>query len=99
MGQYGPLVHFGATVSEIIVRFSKIELDRDIFIACGVAAAISAGFNAPIAGVLFAHEAILRRFSVGAIAPISVAAIVASAFNQRFFSSDLSMQCQKYQTN
>ena len=90
VGQYGPLVHFGATVSEIIVRFSKIELDRDIFIACGVAAAISAGFNAPIAGILFAHEAILRRFSVGAIAPISVAAIVASAFNQRFFSSDLS---------
>ena len=90
VGQYGPLVHFGATVSEIIVRFSKIELDRDIFIACGVAAAISAGFNAPIAGVLFAHEAILRRFSIGAIAPISVAAIVASAFNQRFFSSDLS---------
>ena len=90
VGQYGPLVHFGATVSEIIVRFSRIELDRDIFIACGVAAAISAGFNAPIAGILFAHEAILRRFSVGAIAPISVAAIVASAFNQRFFSADLS---------
>ncbi len=90
VGQYGPLVHFGATVSEIIVRISRVELDRDIFIACGVAAAISAGFNAPIAGILFAHEAILRRFSVGAIAPISVAAIVASAFNQRFFASDLS---------
>jgi len=90
VGQYGPLVHFGATVSEIIVRFSRIELDRDIFIACGVAAAISAGFNAPIAGILFAHEAILRRFSVGAIAPISVSAIVASAFNQQFFSANLS---------
>ena len=90
VGQYGPLVHFGATVSEIIVRISRIELDRDIFIACGVAAAISAGFNAPIAGILFAHEAILRRFSVGAIAPISVAAIVASAFNQKFFASNLS---------
>lgn len=90
VGQYGPLVHFGATISEIIVRFSRVQLDRDIFIACGVAAAISAGFNAPIAGVLFAHEAILRRFSVGAIAPISVSAIVASAFNQRFFASDLS---------
>ena len=90
VGQYGPLVHFGATVSEIIVRISRVALDRDIFIACGVAAAISAGFNAPIAGILFAHEAILRRFSVGAIAPISVAAIVASAFNQRFFASDLS---------
>ena len=32
-----------------------------IFLGCGVAAAISAGFQAPIAGVIFAHEAILRH--------------------------------------
>ena len=34
-----------------------------------MAAAISAGFQAPIAGVIFAHEAILRHFSVKAVAP------------------------------
>ena len=35
--------------------------------------------------MLFAHEALLRRISIGAIAPIAVASIVAYAANQAFF--------------
>ena len=38
-----------------------------MFIGCGVAAAIAAGFHAPIAGVVFAHEAVLRHFSFRAL--------------------------------
>lgn len=86
VGQYGPLVHFGATVAEILNKYVRIRIDRRVFIACGVAGAISAGFNAPIAGVLFAHEALLRRLSIGAIAPIAVTSIVAYAANQAFFN-------------
>ena len=77
VGQYGPLVHFGATMTEVLLKYIRIKIDRRVFIACGVAGAISAGFNAPIAGVLFAHEALLRRISVGAIGPIAVTSIVA----------------------
>jgi CIC family chloride channel protein len=86
VGQYGPLVHFGATITEVLLKYIRIKFDRRVFIACGVAGAISAGFNAPIAGVLFAHEALLRRFSIGAIAPIAVTSIVAYAANQAFFN-------------
>ena len=86
VGQYGPLVHFGATMTEILLKYIRIKIDRRVFIACGVAGAISAGFNAPIAGVLFAHEALLRRISIGAIAPIAVTSIVAYAANQAFFN-------------
>ena len=86
VGQYGPLVHFGATMTEVLLKYIRIKIDRRVFIACGVAGAISAGFNAPIAGVLFAHEALLRRISIGAIAPIAVTSIVAYAANQAFFS-------------
>ena len=89
VGQYGPLVHFGATISQILLKLTKINVDKNVFLACGVAAAISAGFNAPIAGVLFAHEALLRRFSVGAIAPIAISSIVAYAANQYLFSIEL----------
>lgn len=89
VGQYGPLVHFGATLSTLISKVTKTNISKDVLIACGVAAAISAGFNAPIAGIIFAHEALLRRFSIGAVAPISVSAIVASAFNQYLFGSNL----------
>ena len=89
VGQYGPLVHFGATISQILLKLTKINIDKNVFLACGVAAAISAGFNAPIAGVLFAHEALLRRFSVGAIAPIAISSIVAYAANQYLFTIEL----------
>ena len=70
VGQYGPLVHFGATIGTFLRQFiGKFQSDgkeiigTDIFIGCGVAAAIAAGFQAPIAGIIFAHEAVLRHFS------------------------------------
>ena len=44
-------------------QISKSNIPTDIFLGCGVAGAISAGFNAPIAGILFAHSAIIRHFS------------------------------------
>ena len=59
--------------------------DSDIYVACGVAAAISAGFGAPIAAVVLVSEAILRHFAVRAVAPITVSAIVATAVTPLFF--------------
>ena len=73
----------------MLSRLPGVQIRNDVLLACGVAAAISAGFNAPIAGILFAHEALLRRFSIGAVAPISVSAIVASASNQYFGFANL----------
>ena len=60
-------------------------LTTDVFIGCGVAGAIAAGFNAPIAGLVFAHEAILRHFFMRAIAPIAIASISAVWFSDRLF--------------
>jgi chloride channel protein, CIC family len=85
VGQYGPIVHFGATMGIGVKRFISSRLSHEIYLGCGVAAAISAGFNAPIAGVIFAHEAILRHFSVRAVAPITVASVSASALGNLWF--------------
>lgn len=85
VGQYGPIVHFGATMGIWVKRFVSSRLTHEIYLGCGVAAAISAGFNAPLAGVVFAHEAILRHFSVRAIAPITVASVSASTLSNYWF--------------
>ena len=90
VGQYGPLVHFGATVGSIFKKIGINRISGDVFLGCGVAAAISAGFNAPLAGVIFAHEAILRHFSLRAVAPIFIASISASSFDQQLFPSSQS---------
>ena len=85
VGQYGPLVHFGAVIGSACKRFLRVKFSTDVFIGCGVAAAISAGFGAPIAGVVFAHEAILRHFSLRAIAPIAIASCVAAGAGEIFW--------------
>ena len=85
VGQYGPLVHFGATVGSLLRRFTRGVLTTEIFLGCGVAGAIAAGFNAPITGLVFAHEAILRNFSQKAIAPIAISSITAAAVSEWAF--------------
>jgi len=78
VGRYGPAVQLGATVGSILgqsIGLTKTGLR--VLLGCGVAAAISASFNAPIAGAIFAHEVIIGNFSLRALAPITVASVVA----------------------
>lgn len=85
VGQYGPVLHFGASVGAQIRALFPTRLTSDIYVACGVAAAISAGFGAPIAAVVLVSEAVLRHFAIRAVAPITVSAIVATAITPLFF--------------
>lgn len=85
VGQYGPVLHFGASVGAQIRALFPTRLTSDIYVACGVAAAISAGFGAPIAAVVLVSEADLRHFAIRAVAPITVSAIVATAITPLFF--------------
>ncbi|MDY7115204.1 chloride channel protein [Halomonas sp. SSL-5] len=77
VGQYGPLVHLGATLGSLGARLLRLgRSDDNITIACGVAAAIATAFNAPLAGIVFAHEVVLRHYALRAFAPIAAAALV-----------------------
>ena len=74
VGQYGPLVYLGAMFGDAMQRLNlRIPGFGSIATACGVSAAIATAFNAPIAGIVFAHEVILRHYSLRALAPTTVA--------------------------
>jgi len=74
VGQYGPLVYLGTLVGQIGNRIGFGLKDmRNITIACGVAAAISTAFNAPIAGLIFTHEVILRHYSLRTFTAVTIA--------------------------
>ena len=79
-----PYSAHGALIGGLFRKYNlaSVNLSNDIFLGCGVAAAISAGFQAPIAGVIFAHEAILRHFSVKAVAPIAISSICAASVGE-----------------
>ena len=77
VGQYGPLAHLGATLGSLVARLDRhSRWMATVGVGCGVASAISTAFNAPIAGIIFAHEVILRHYSLRAFAPITVAATI-----------------------
>ena len=84
VGQYGPLVHFGGTVGAAVAKAIKTRIPGETWIGCGVAGAIAAGFGVPLAAIVFSHEVVLRRFSVPAIAPISICAITAAMLSDQF---------------
>lgn len=89
LGQYGPIVHMGGSFGCFFSNWLRgLNLGRDILIGCGVAAAISAGFNSPIAGIVFAHEAVLRHFSSRALALISVSSLASTALGRYLFVSE-----------
>lgn len=85
-GREGPVVHLAAVISTWVSR--RILADgitgRDL-LGCAVAAAVSASFNAPIAGALFALEVVLRHFAVHAFAPIVIASAAGTVINRLEF--------------
>ena len=73
-GREGPVVHLAGVISTWVSnRIGADGITGRELLGCAVAAAVSASFNAPIAGALFALEVILRHFAVHAFAPIVVA--------------------------
>jgi CIC family chloride channel protein len=82
-GREGPVVHMAAMASSWVANLLRVDgiTGRDL-LGCAVAAAVSASFNAPIAGALFALEVILRHFALHAFAPIVVASAAGTVINR-----------------
>jgi chloride channel protein, CIC family len=69
---------------------TKLNLRREdmrILVGCGAAGAIAAAFNAPLTGAFYAFELIIGTYSMVALAPVVVAAIIAT-FAARAFSGN-----------
>ncbi|WP_099864669.1 chloride channel protein [Pararhizobium haloflavum] len=96
-GREGPVVHLGATLASGIGRHLALpEWNRRTLLGAGVAAAISASFNAPIAGVLFAHEVILGHYAMRSFVPIVIASSVAGVMSRLHFGDSAAFLVPAY---
>ena len=88
VGREGPIVQIGSALASSLGQWVKMPESRlRILVACGAAGGIAATFNAPITGVFFGVEIILREFSVEAIFTVMLSAMAADLVSRQFLGS------------
>jgi H+/Cl- antiporter ClcA len=80
IGREGPTVHVGAIIARALARFMPhggTDAQRRALILAGGAAGVSAAFNTPLAGIVFAIEELSRSFEERASGTVLAAVIIA----------------------
>jgi len=88
-GLEAPSVLTGAAIGANSASFFKVNrAPRTLLVGCGTAAAISAIFDSPITGVLFAAEVMLPEFSVSMLVPMLMSSAVAAVVSRMIAGSN-----------
>ncbi len=88
LGREGPAVHIGASLTAWLAEQLKLERTQSLtLLGCAAAAAVTASFNTPIAGVLFALEVIVGYYSLQVFAPVVVAAMGAVSIRHTVYGN------------
>ncbi|HEY1450449.1 MAG TPA: chloride channel protein [Solirubrobacteraceae bacterium] len=88
VGREGPIVQIGSALGSLLGQLMRVsESQLRLLVACGAAGGISATFNAPIAGVFFALELILRNFETRSFGLVVLSSVTADAIGRAAFGS------------
>ena len=86
LGREGPSIQIGAAASKGLARLMKKDnIEERYMITAGASAGLSAAFNAPIAGTIFALEEMHKNFSSLVLIPCLIAAVVADFISKNIF--------------
>ena len=89
VGREGPIVQIGSALASSLGQWIRMPENRmRILVACGAGGGIAATFNAPITGVFFGVEIILREMSVDALFAVMLSAMVADAIAIPFLGNE-----------
>ncbi|HRO58193.1 MAG TPA: chloride channel protein [Burkholderiaceae bacterium] len=89
VGREGPVIHVGAASASLLGRWMRLPNNSfRTLVACGVAGAIAASFNTPIAGVVFAMEVVLLEYTLLGFAPVILAAFASTSLSRLVYGDD-----------
>jgi len=87
-GREGPIVQIGASFGSFIGQTLNLEPDEvETLLGSGAAAGIAGTFNAPLAGVLFSMEVLLKDIKLKSFSPIVVASVVGTVIANIFLGN------------
>ncbi len=89
VGREGPIVQIGSALGSTVGQLLKLPTPWiRTLVACGAAAGISATFNTPLAGALFAYELLMPSFAMIGFSSIVISAVVANVVAINFLGRD-----------
>ncbi|UXX79767.1 chloride channel protein [Reichenbachiella carrageenanivorans] len=90
VGLEAPIVVTGSAIGSNLAQLTHLNYKkRTLLIACGASGAISAIFNSPIAGVIFAIEVILTDVTINKFIPILLSSVTGSLVSLSLLGDDL----------
>ncbi len=90
VGREGPAVHLGAGSGSLLGQWLKLPSNTLRPLAgCGVAAAIAACFNTPMAGVIFAMEVVIMQYTIAGFIPVTIAAVAGATMTRLAFGPEI----------
>ena len=82
-GPEGPIVTIGSVVGSNVAQVIRADpSQRTLLLGCGAAAGLAAVFSAPLTGVFFVLEVLLRDFSLRTFAPVVLASVLGATTAQ-----------------
>ena len=92
-GLEAPIALTGSAIGSNVAKVLQLGREsRTLLLACGGGAGISAIFNSPVAGALFACEILLPAFSVPALVPLLMASAAAAVISEIFYNQHTFIQ-------
>ncbi len=97
-GREGPIVQVSAAIGSTVGQILKMPPSiLKTLVACGAAGGISATFNAPIGGVLFAQEVILGEFATSNFILIVISSVISAMISRAFWSDNPAFMVPVYE--
>lgn len=88
VGLEAAYTQLGSGTASAIGRLVELRRnDLRVFVGCGAAAAISAAFNAPLAGAFYAFELIIGSYTLATLVPVVTAAVTSALITRTLFET------------
>jgi chloride channel protein, CIC family len=98
VGREGPIVQIGSALGSSLAQLFRLDERRiRLLVACGAAGGIAATFNAPLAGVFFAMELILRRWEAQSFGMVVLASVTSSIIGRAILGNSPFLRLPAFQ--
>ena len=97
-GREGPIIQIGSAIGSSIGQLFRLTEEKTkTLVACGAAAGIAATFNAPLGGIFFALEVVLREYGLRNFSSVVLSSVTATVISRHFLGDNPAFQLPKFE--